>query len=236
MITIVLSSAFSYLSIIDTVARTIGAAGASYCGDLSSIDPAEIEDHRVGGEIRAVVELHALADIADPAQRIAFVDPPRGEQAGRDVGQLVGVGEVPVHDRVVGGVAEEAETLAAIVGNAMRGRQIRRRHADPQNLRRGGSRRTAPEMPRRPPRTQAGHASKLSCRVLVHAETGLLRCKAYATAASGSADASARASISPINASAESMTSQNVWAIADSVALCSSSVNVALPSATKNTL
>src|SRR5580658_5515938 len=34
--TTVLSSAFSKVSIIETVARTIGAAGASYCGDLSS--------------------------------------------------------------------------------------------------------------------------------------------------------------------------------------------------------
>src|ERR1700733_9306128 len=34
--TMVLSSAFSNLSTIDTVALTIGAAGASYCGALSS--------------------------------------------------------------------------------------------------------------------------------------------------------------------------------------------------------
>ena len=36
VMTMVLSSAFSKLSTIDTAAFTIGAAGASYCGDLSS--------------------------------------------------------------------------------------------------------------------------------------------------------------------------------------------------------
>src|SRR3954470_8205951 len=34
VMTMVLSSTFSNASTIDTVARTIGAAGASYCGDL----------------------------------------------------------------------------------------------------------------------------------------------------------------------------------------------------------
>ena len=60
-------------------------------------------------------------------------------------------------------------------------------------------------------------------------------CKAYANAGSVVFTGADAVWIMPIIV-AVSMTSQNVWAIAESVALCSSSVNVALPSAMKNTL
>src|ERR1700722_4035901 len=60
-------------------------------------------------------------------------------------------------------------------------------------------------------------------------------CKAYANA--GSADRAAMdAAWSKLMIVSVSTTSQNVCAIAESVALCSVSVNVAFPSATKNTL
>ncbi len=108
---------------------------------LVVVDAAEVPDHRIGVELRAVMELHALANVADPAQRIGLVGMPGGEQPGRDVGKLVGVREVPVDDRVVGGIAEEAEPFAAVVGNAVGGRQICRGHADAKDLRNGGRRR-----------------------------------------------------------------------------------------------
>ena len=80
------------------------------------------------------MELHALAHLEDPAQWISRVDVPFREQAGRDVGKLVGVGEVPVDDAVIGGVAEEPEPFAAIVGDAGDRGQVGRRHRDAQGL------------------------------------------------------------------------------------------------------
>jgi hypothetical protein len=105
---------------------------------LVVVDPPHVPDHRVGVELRAVVELHTLPHLADPAQRVGLVGVPCSEQAWRDVSQLVGVGEVPVDDGIVGRVAEKSEPLAAVVGNAVRCGQVRRGHADAQDLRAGG--------------------------------------------------------------------------------------------------
>ena len=109
------------------------------------IDPVQVPDHRVGVEVGAVMELHPLPHGEDPAQRIGFVDLPGGEQARRDVGRLVRiVPQVPVHQRVVGRVAEEAVSLETIIRNPVRAGQVRRGHGDAQRAagrRQGGKRR-----------------------------------------------------------------------------------------------
>src|SRR5690242_13920242 len=76
--TIVLSSAFSNLSIIDTVAFTIGAAGGSYCGDLSS-------------KIRPNVNMIASALQSDPSWNLT---PCRTVQTHRSGFVLSGCHEV----------------------------------------------------------------------------------------------------------------------------------------------
>ena len=88
------------------------------------------------------MELHALPHLEDPPLVVLGIDMPFGEQAGRDIRQLVGVQKIPIDDAVIGGIAEKAVPLAAIVGNAGHGGQIGRRHRDAQGLgmgRRGGS-------------------------------------------------------------------------------------------------
>ncbi len=80
--------------------------------------PLQIPDDVVHGERRAVVECDPCAQGEDPPRRIAGIDGPGLKQPRRRVGRLIYMGVIPVDDAVIGGIAEEAETLAAIVRNA----------------------------------------------------------------------------------------------------------------------
>src|SRR5262249_19288548 len=122
----------------------------------------------------------------------------------------------------VGRVAQEAEALAAVVGNAMRRRQVRGGHADAQHL---WTRRT---------RRQCWH--RRGARRSDEATSGEHEAFPFLCGVSQAITASAAMCSIICTTVSVSITSQNACAIADSVALCSSSLNVALPSATKNTL
>ena len=95
-------------------------------------DLLEIPDHDGGVEVGAVMELHALAQLEDPALAVALDRRPFGGETRLDVGEHVGLGEVPVHQRVVDRVAREAETFEALVGLAGGLRDVGRCHADAQ--------------------------------------------------------------------------------------------------------
>ena len=112
------------------------------------------------------MEFHALTDVADPAHCVGFIDPPAGKQAWGDIGQLVGMGEVPVHD-------ENRMPGSRGSGNPRRRCSVCRGwSANPTRSCRcaapGGKppARECQETPRPLPPPQEGHAWKLSCRVL----------------------------------------------------------------------
>jgi len=117
-----------------TTARTIGEEVAVELGGLVVVDPAEVEDDRIGVEIGAVVKFDAFAQVEEPSGVIRFVDFPAGGEPRRDLGGLVGVVEIPLDQRVKGGNTEKAVAFATVVGNAARRRDVGSGHPDAQNL------------------------------------------------------------------------------------------------------
>ncbi len=101
-------------------------------------DLVEVPDHGIGVERRAVMELHTLAQLEDPALGIAFDRRPFGGEAGLDVGDGVGLGEVPVHQSVVDRVAGEAKALETLVRLAGGEGNVGCCHADAQGALRKG--------------------------------------------------------------------------------------------------
>lgn len=92
----------------------------------------QIPHRRLGGEIAAVVEFHALAQLERPLGLVGLVDRPRRREAGNEVGGLGGRAQVPVDETVIDRIAGEPHALATVVGLAGGERNVRRGHADAQ--------------------------------------------------------------------------------------------------------
>src|SRR5262249_13731414 len=99
---------------------------------LLVLDRVEREQHGVGIEGAAVVEFHVSAQLEDPLLRIALADLPGFGEPGHQRGQLVTPREVPVDERLVDLVADEAEALEAVVRLAAGVGNVGRGHTDPQ--------------------------------------------------------------------------------------------------------
>ena len=93
-------------------------------------DAAEVPQHIVRRERTAVVPLHALAQLVDPAAMVVGIDLPLGGEARLDVRGLVTAREVPQRQPVVEVVADEAEPLEPLI-RISRGRwNVAGRHGD----------------------------------------------------------------------------------------------------------
>ena len=79
------------------------------------------------------MELGALAQLEDPLGLVGVVNLPFGRQTRNQVRRLVRRRQVPVHQRIIDGIAHEPLALAALVGLARRQRDIRQCHADPES-------------------------------------------------------------------------------------------------------
>jgi hypothetical protein len=99
---------------------------------LLVLDRVVREQHGVGVERAAVVELHVSAQLEDPFLRIALAHLPRFREPGHQRGQLVALREVPGDEGLVDLVADEAEALEAVVRLAAGIGDVGRGHADPQ--------------------------------------------------------------------------------------------------------
>ena len=95
---------------------------------------ADVPYHRIGVEGRAIVELHARAQLEHPLGLVLGINRPGGGQTGDQHAGRIGLRQIPVRERVVHGNAGEAVALEALVGLAERARDVRRCHGDAQDL------------------------------------------------------------------------------------------------------
>ncbi len=196
---------------------------------LVVVDALQVPNNGTGVELRSVVELGALAHGEQPAVRVHLIDLPGREQARRGSRRLVDVNEVPVDQPVIGRVAEEAEPLAAVVGNASHRRQVGRGHGDAQVGRRCGA-----GVARRQ-RQRAGHCWRRK-KVSPGERHRQTPCWGAHQATAGAAARKVVTLASNCSTCSVLATSQKLCAMAESVALCSASPKVALQSSMKNTL
>ena len=97
----------------------------------------KVPDDVFGFKRGAVVVFHALPQGEDPAQVVAGIDLPFGGKARCQVGETVGMSEIPVHQGIVDRIADKTTALAAVVRDAAGGRQVGGGHANAQSLSRG---------------------------------------------------------------------------------------------------
>ena len=95
---------------------------------------AHVPDDGVGVEIGPVMEFHARPQLEGPLVLVGRVHRPRGREAGDQHRRLLGRAQVPMGQRVEHRDAGEAVTLEALVRLAVRAGDVRRRHADAENL------------------------------------------------------------------------------------------------------
>src|SRR6516164_3331604 len=70
---------------------------------------------QIGGQLATVVELHALAQLDDPALVVGGIDRPFGGETWRQRRLPVGAGQVPVDQRVIERPADEAIAFEPLV-------------------------------------------------------------------------------------------------------------------------
>ena len=99
------------------------------------IDLLHVPDDRVGIEIRAVVELHAFAELERPPGLVLVIHAPFGGETGGERRRDLGIVELPVDEGVVHRIAHVTITFAAAVRLPGRERDFRKRHADAQRFR-----------------------------------------------------------------------------------------------------
>ena len=100
-------------------------------------EPVQVPDHGVRVELGAVVEGDAQAQVEYPGPRVARrLFPTRG-QAGPKHRWFASGRQVPQHQPLERGVAQETHALEAVVRRAGGGRHVRGRHRNPQRVIRG---------------------------------------------------------------------------------------------------
>ena len=95
-------------------------------------EPVEVPQHRVGVEVRSVMELDALAEPERPLRLVVRVHLPALREPRNEPGGLVGGAHVPVDERVVEHEAHEAEPFEPLVGLSPGEGNVGRGHPDPQ--------------------------------------------------------------------------------------------------------
>ena len=94
--------------------------------------PVDAEDHGIGVEVGAVVELHALAQFEDPFRGIGRILVPFGRQTGHQLRRCGRGRQVPCDQRVVERIAHETDAFGALVGRAVGCGDVGQRHGDAQ--------------------------------------------------------------------------------------------------------
>ena len=126
--------------VVDLAVGREGRDAVHHLGDLARVvlrrvllqDLVQIPDHGIGIEWRSIMKFYALAQLEDPFLGIRRVGMPFRSQARRQCRHHVGARQVPVHQRVIELVADEAVTLAALVRDARGLRDVGRGHPDAQ--------------------------------------------------------------------------------------------------------
>ena len=100
-----------------------------------------VPHHRIGVEGRAVMELDARPQLEHPLGLVLVVHGPCGGEGRNQHAGGIGLGQIPLGERVIDGDAGEAVALKPLVGLAQRARNVGCRHGNAQHffLGQGGS-------------------------------------------------------------------------------------------------
>ncbi len=118
-------------------------------------EPLEVPDHRVGGEFRAIVKLHALPQREDPTLSVGRIALEALGEPWDDGRHRLGHTQIPANQRLEGRKARETKALEALVRRSGRRRHVGSRHRDAQDLLRSSARSGNPARPERSSREKA---------------------------------------------------------------------------------
>ena len=128
------------------VVNLAGAAQRGHAGrrhaDLAGVELhrvlvqhlAHVPHHCVGVEGRAVMELHTGAQLEHPLGLVLGVHHPGHRHARNHHAGRVGLGQIPLRQRVINRDTSETVALEALVRLAQRAGNVRRRHGDAQGF------------------------------------------------------------------------------------------------------